>query len=92
MTFSKEQLEKIRELAGFLMRPDQIARLIDIPPGKLRTAIKTTDSPAQIAYETGKAETILEFRKQEVTLAKMGSPLAVEMMERFIIDQKQGEK
>lgn len=92
MTFSNEQLEKIRELAGYLMRPDQIARLIDIPPEKLKTAIKQKNSPAQIAYETGKAETILEFRKQEVTMAKMGSPLAVELMERFIIDQKLGEK
>lgn len=92
MTYSKEQLEKIRELAGYLMRPDQIARLIEVPPDELKAAIKTKDSIVQIAYETGKAQTILEFRKQEVSLAKMGSPLAVELMEKFIIDQKLGEK
>lgn len=78
-------------MSSELMRPEHIALLIGIDQDEFKRHIKHHGSPAYIAYETGKAETIRELRKQELKLAKLGSPLAVEMVHKFIIDQEQNE-
>ncbi len=91
MQYSTEQLEKIKEMASELMRPEHIALLIGVDQDEFKRHIKHRGRPAYIAYETGKAETIRELRKQELKLAKLGSPLAVEMVHRFIVDQEQNE-
>ena len=78
MKYSEEQLEKIKELASQLMRPDHIALLIAVEPEEFKRNIKHKRSEAYCAYESGKAETTLELRKQELKLAKLGSPLAVD--------------
>jgi len=91
MQYSAQQLEKIKELASQLMRAEHIALLIEVNLEDFKRHIKHKGSQAYIAYETGKAETILELRKQELKLAKLGSPLAVEMVHKFIIDQEQNE-
>lgn len=91
MQYSTEQLEQIKEMAAELMRPEHIALLIGVDQDEFMRHIKHRGSPAYIAYETGKAETIRELRKQELKLAKLGSPLAVEMVHRFIVDEEQNE-
>lgn len=91
MHYSPEQLEKIKELASQLMRPDHIALLIGADPEELKRKIKHKGSDVYNAYETGKAETILELRKQEIKLALLGSPLAVDMVRRFLVDQEENE-
>lgn len=91
MKYSEEQLEKIKEMAGQFMRPDHIALLIGVDQDTFKRNIKHKSHPAYIAYETGKAETLLEFHKQELKLANLGSPLAVEMINQFRIDQEQNE-
>ena len=91
MRYSEEQLEKIKELASQLMRPEHIALLLGVDQEELKRKIKHLGNEAYAAYETGKAETILELRKQELKLAKLGSPLAVDMVHRFLVDQEQNE-
>ena len=91
MSYLPEQLEKIKELSSKLMRPDHIALLIGVDQEELKRKIKHKGSDAYIAYETGKAETILELRKQEIKLALLGSPLAVDMVRRFLVDQEENE-
>ncbi len=91
MQYSAQQLQKIKEMASQLMRPEHIALLIDVDQEEFRRNIKHKGSAAYLAYETGKAETILELRKQELKLARLGSPLAVEMVQKFMIDQEQNE-
>lgn len=88
MQYSNEQLEKIKELASQLMRPDHIALLMGIDQEEFKRKIKHTAGEAYLAYETGRAETILELRKQELKLAKLGSPLAVEMVHKFLKEQE----
>lgn len=91
MSYSPGQLEKIKELASQLMRPDHIALLLDVDPEEFKRKIKHKASDIYRAYETGKAETILELRKQEIKLALLGSPLAVDMVRRFLVDQEENE-
>lgn len=91
MQYSTEQLEKIKELSSQLMRPEHIALLLEIDYEEFRRKIKHKGSDAYKAYERGKAETILELRREELKLAKLGSPLAVDMVHRFIVDQEENE-
>ena len=35
--------------------------------------------------------TIVELRKQEIDMAKLGSPMAVELTQKYIIEQKLNE-
>lgn len=92
MKFSSEQIEQIKEYAGYLLKPDQIARLLDVDPIEFKSFLKQKNHPAAEAYEKGKTETILEIRKQEIKLAKLGSPIALDLVSKFIIEQKQGER
>lgn len=85
--YSVEQLEKIKDLSAKLMRPTQIALLTGIDEEVFKRQLKNRGSQAWKAYETGRAETILQLREQEIKLAKLGSPLAVEMVHKFIKDQ-----
>jgi len=85
-------MEQIKEYAGYLLKPDQIARLMDINPVEFKRVLKSKDHPVSIIYEKGKAEIILEIRKQEIQLAKLGSPIALDLVSKFIIEQKQGER
>lgn len=92
MEFSKDQIELIKEYSGYLLKPDQIAMLIGVNPDEFKMTLRNKKHPGSIAYETGKAETILEIRKQEIQLAKLGSPIALDLVSKFIIEQKQGER
>lgn len=89
--YSDEILDKIKEYASFLLRPDQIARSLDIDPLEFKQTLRRKKHPATIAYEKGKVETILLIRKQEIELAKLGSPMAIDMVNKFIIDQELNE-
>ncbi len=84
-------IEKIKEYAADLLPIDVIAVLLNVDEFTLRDAISDRRSEVSIAYYRGQAETIAAVRKQEVELAKAGSPLAVEMVSSYIIEQKTSE-
>jgi len=68
-------IEKLKEYAADLIPIDMIAVLLDIDEMLLRDVISDRTSPISRAYYLGQAETIAAIRKQEVVLAKAGSPL-----------------
>lgn len=91
-TYTKEVLEKVQEYSGLFLLPEQITRLLDLNLEQFKSDIRKIDHPLKIAYEKGKFTTVLELRKHEIELAKMGSAMALELIGGFIIDQKQGER
>lgn len=92
MMYSEEILTQIKEYASYLLLPEQIAQLLEINTDDFKTLLRKKDHPVKKAYDLGKLETILAIRKQEIQLAKLGSPMAVDLVNRFIIEQKQGER
>ena len=52
-------------------------------------AVKNSD--AYKAYNRGKVSTKLELRKQEIMLARVGSPLALENSRRALLDMEDDE-
>lgn len=91
MQYTSEQLSKIEELASNLMPIDCIAILSDIDEDLLRQDIANKNNPAGKAYRLGKAKTMLEIQRQEISLAKLASPAAVENATRYITEMETKE-
>lgn len=88
MDYSDEFIEKVRELAEALTPVSDIAALLDVDESILRDELCNKLSPVRKAYIKGKATTALALRRQELELAKVGSPLAVQLTAAYIKDMK----
>jgi hypothetical protein len=84
-------IEKISEYAACLMSIPDIAALMDVNVDELMEAIADRSSAVSKAYYRSKAKTTYEIRKQEIDLAKSGSPMAVGLVSEYIIEQSQYE-
>lgn len=85
---STESLDKIRELAGLFLSIREIALLAGLPYKELQAQIEDEDSQAYLAYFEGKTRSKYEIRQKVVQLAKMGSPQAETLSEKYIEDQE----
>ena len=86
MDFSDDTIKQIQELAEALTPVSDIAALLDIDENELREELSNKLSPLRKAYDKGKATTALALRKQELELAKVGSPLAVQLTASYVKD------
>ena len=86
MDFSDEFIQNVRELAEALTPVSDIAALLDVDESMLREELCNKLSPLRKAYDKGKATTALALRKQELELAKVGSPLAVQLTASYVKD------
>ena len=91
MMYSTQQLAKIEELASLYITPTEIAITLDIPEELFKLDIAITDSPSRKAYIKGKLSQKLAIRKQMAMLARVGSPSALEMSERALLDMEDDE-
>lgn len=91
MQYTNEQLSQIEDLASNLMPIEYIAVLSDINEDWLRQEIENKSSPVGKSYRLGKARTMLEIQRQEVKLAKLASPAAVENVSRYLTEMETNE-
>lgn len=91
MTYSSDILTQIEKMASLYMTISDIATVIDVPAEVLRRDINAKGSDAEKAYTRGKVSTKIELRKQEIMLAKVGSPLALENSRRAFLDMEDDE-
>ena len=91
MEYNSIQLEKVQEYASLLMNVSDISVLIGVNEDSFREDINNKNTAISIAFRKGQIETVLELRKQEIDMAKLGSPMAVELIQKYIIDQKMSE-
>ena len=91
MTFTEKELEQIEQMASLYLSVTDIATVLDKRPEELRREIRTKDSPAARAYQKGKTMRKLQLRKQEIQLAQVGSPLALENARLALIDMEDDE-
>ena len=78
-------MKQIEELAGLYTRPTEIAIYLGV------NDINCDGNPARNAYIRGKLSQKLEVRKQMAMLARVGSPLAIEMSEKALLDMEDDE-
>lgn len=91
MTFTEKELEQIEQMASLYLSVTDIATVLDKRPEQLRREIRTKDSPAARAYQKGKTMRKVQLRKQEIQLAQVGSPLALENARLALIDMEDDE-
>ena len=77
MTYTEEQLQQIDQFASIYLRPTDIAVILS--------------NPAFTAYRHGKALSKVQLHQQEMTLAKVGSPLALQSARENLLDMEDDE-
>lgn len=68
-----------------------IAYILECDAEQLRGAISDEKSPAGMAYRRGKAASKVKLRTQEMQLAMVGSPLALENVAKNLIEMEDDE-
>ena len=84
-------LEQIEQYASIYMKISDIAFLLDIPAEKLRAEIADRSTAVSKAYNKGKAASTVKLLHQEMQLAYVGSPLALENTHKNLLDMEDDE-
>ena len=84
-------LEQIEQYASIYMKISDIAFLLDIPAEKLRAEIADRSTAVSKAYNKGKAVSKVKLLHQEMQLAYVGSPLALENTHKNLLDMEDDE-
>lgn len=91
MTFSPEQLEQIEKFASIYLKISDMAILLGVNAEELRAEIANRSSEASLCYNRGKVASKVKLLSQEMLLAQVGSPLAVENSHRNLLDMEDDE-
>lgn len=91
MDYTDEQLTTIEQLASVYMTISDMALILMVPVEELRADIANSSSMVSMRYRRGKALSKLEIRKQEMQLAKVGSPLALDNVNKNLLDMEDDE-
>lgn len=84
--FTQETIDSVARLASDLTPVRDIAALLDIDEDLLRAELAIPSSPVRRAYLKARAQTSLDMRRRELELARVGSPLAVQMAGAYLRD------
>lgn len=91
MKFTKEQLEQIGKWASIYLPISDMALMLDVPAEMLRDEIRNKHTEVSLAYYRGKAASRVKLHQQEMLLAQVGSPLAIENAHRNLLDMEDDE-
>lgn len=91
MDITPEQLEQIEKYASIYLPITDIAMLMDIPADMLRDEIRNKSTQVSRAYHKGKAASRVKLHHQEMLLAQVGSPVAIENAHRNLLDMEDDE-
>lgn len=88
---TEAQLEQVEKLSSIYMKISDIALIIEVEPEQLRAEISNESTEVSRRYRRGKATSKAELLAQEMQLAKVGSPLALENARRNLLDMEDDE-
>lgn len=91
MNLDEKQLENIEVWASIYLPISDIARLLAVPPDQLRDEIRNKNTEASRRYFRGKAASRVKLHHQEMLLAQVGSPAAIENAHRNLLDMEDDE-
>ncbi len=91
MIYSETELTQIEKFASIYLKISDIADLLDIPADVLRSDIADRGSDVSKAYRRGKAASKVKLQSQEMMLAQVGSPLALENARANLLDMEDDE-
>lgn len=91
MNYSTNALQQIEKFASIYLKISDMAVILDIPVDVLRDDIADRTSDVGKAYRRGKAASNVKLHSQEMMLAQVGSPLAIENAHRNLLDMEDDE-
>ncbi|WP_407401113.1 hypothetical protein [Sodaliphilus sp.] len=91
MNYTEEQLEQIEKFASIYLKISDMATVLDVPAEVLRWDISQRETEVSKRYHKGKAASKVKLLSQEMLLAQVGSPLAVENAHRNLMDMEDDE-
>lgn len=91
MDYNAEQLETVEKLSSVFMKISDIALIIEVDEHALRADINNESSEVSRRYRRGKASSKLKILEQEMSLAQVGSPLALENTRKALLDMEDDE-
>ena len=81
MTYTEEQLQQIDQFASIYLRPTDIAVILGVRIEEFKQDIQDESNPAFT----------VQLHQQEMTLAKVGSPLALQTARENLLDMEDDE-
>lgn len=91
MTYSENELQQIEKFASIYLKISDMAVILDIPADVLRSDIADRTSEVSKAYRRGKVGSKVKLHAQEMQLAFVGSPLALDNSRNHLIDMEDDE-
>jgi len=91
MTYSEEELQQIEQFASIYLKISDMAVILGVPAESLRSDIADHNTEVSLRYRRGKAASKVKLLHQEMMLAQVGSPLAIENTHRNLLDMEDDE-
>lgn len=91
LELSEEVLTQIEQYASIYLKISDMAVILDIPAEQLRSAIADRTTEVSKRYHRGKATSKIKLLHQEMQLAYIGSPLALDNTSRNLMDMEDDE-
>lgn len=91
MIYTPEQIDQVEKLASIFMKPSAIALIIEVDADAFKADIADPNSEVGRKYRRGKALSQVELNQQEMQLAKVGSPMALENVRHNLLDMEDDE-
>lgn len=88
---TEEVLTQIEQYASIYLKISDMAVILDIPAEQLRSAIADRTTEVSKRYHRGKATSKIKLLHQEMQLAYIGSPLALDNTSRNLMDMEDDE-
>ena len=91
MTYSETELQQVEQFASIYLKISDMAVILGVPAEQLRTDIADHNTEVSLRYRRGKAASKVKLLHQEMMLAQVGSPLAIENTHRNLLDMEDDE-
>lgn len=91
LDLTEEVLTQIEQYASIYLKISDMAVILDIPAEQLRSAIADRTTEISKRYHRGKATSKIKLLHQEMQLAYIGSPLALDNTSRNLMDMEDDE-
>ena len=91
LEYTNEVLEQIEQYASIYLKISDMAVILDVPAEQLRSDIADRSTEVSKRYHRGKAASKVKLLHQEMQLAYVGSPLALENAQRNLMDMEDDE-
>ena len=91
MTYTEDILTKIEQYASIYLKISDMAVILGISPTTLRSDIADRTTEVSKRYHRSKAASRVKLLHQEMQLAYVGSPLALENTRNNLLDMEDDE-